>query len=113
MRWEANIQPVRACATSPPSLGSVEGCEERGERGDVDVWSLLCKMEMSLPRFAVARLFWNGSRRKTLGRAGKLGHLQGSRAAPSFGRRVAARATTEGLKRVTLFIYSGQRSTQI
>lgn len=45
-----------------------------------DVWSLLCKMEMSLPRFAVAKLFWNGSHRKTLGRAGKLGHLheQGS-----------------------------------
>lgn len=52
-------------------------------------------MEMSLPRFAVAGLFWNGSRWKTLGRAGKLGHLQGSRAAPSFGRRAAARGYDE------------------
>lgn len=41
-----------------------------------DVWSLLCKMEMSLPRFALAKLFWSGSHWKTLGRAGKLGHLQ-------------------------------------
>lgn len=64
MRWAADIQLVRVCAISPMSLG----------RGGVRC--LLCKMEMSLPRFAVAKLFWNGSHQKTLGRAGKLGHLQ-------------------------------------
>lgn len=40
-----------------------------------DVLSLLCNMEMSLPCFAVAKLFWSSSHRKTLGRARKLGHL--------------------------------------
>lgn len=39
--------------------------------------SLLCKMEMSFLRAAVAKLFW-----KMLGRARKLGHIH--RAGPPF-----------------------------
>lgn len=69
-----------------------------------DVWSLLCKMEMSLPRFAVAKLFWNGSHWKTLGRAGKLGHLQEQGSAFYGVGGVATRAKTKELKRVPLFI---------
>ena len=69
-----------------------------------NVWSLLCKMEMSLPRFAVAKLFWNGSHRKTLGRAGKLGHLQEQGSAFFSGRRAVARAKTEEPNCVALFI---------
>ena len=61
-----------------------------------NVWSLLCKMEMSLPRFAVAKLFWNGSHQKTLGRAGKLGHLQAGQRL-LLGRRAVARAKTTDL----------------
>lgn len=67
------------------------------------VWFVLCKMEMSLPHFAVAMLFWNGSHRKTLGRAGKLGHLQ-EQGSVFFPNRVAARAKTKELQRVALFI---------
>lgn len=75
-----------------------------GGGGGGDVWSLLCKMEMSLPRFAVAKLFWNGSHRKTLGRAGKLGHLQEQGSAFFRGETVATRAKTKEIKRVLLFI---------
>lgn len=63
-------------------------------------------MEMSLPCFAVAKLFWNDSHQKTLGRAGKLGHLHEQGCA--FFREVSSirqwGVETKELKHVALFI---------
>lgn len=77
MRWEAVIQPFESICHLAIEFRKGWG---GGGGGGGGVWSLLCKMEMSLPRFAVAKLFWSGSHWKTLGRAGKIGHLheQGS-----------------------------------
>lgn len=61
-------------------------------------------MEMSLPRSAVAKLFWNDSHQKMLGRARKLGHIQGE-GQWRFSRVQAAAGTkTKEVKRVALFI---------
>lgn len=50
-----------------------------------NVCSLLCKMEMSLPRFAAVELFWNGSHLENAGPSWKIRSLHTSGAATSFG----------------------------
>lgn len=72
------VKLMTSLCSSYNEVGSWESMSHlAGElRKGGNMWSLLCKMEMSLPRFAVAKLFWNGSHQKTLGRAGKWGHLQ-------------------------------------
>jgi len=61
-------------------------------------------MEMSLPRSAVAKLFWTDSHWKSLCRAGKLGHIHGAGQCLLSGARAAVRAKTKEVKRVALFI---------
>ena len=84
-----DIHPVGVFTTPPLSLGGGGVC------------TLLCKMEMSLPRFAVAKLFWNGSHQENAGQSRKIRSLTPSRAVPFFWIASGGGGVeTKGLKRV-------------